>query len=387
MYYFFERLSDFKIYSSVKLYSFIICSLGLLNSSLVSANSCRFADDNPVGNRGVSVTMPLLGGNLTVGRDVPLGAEVYRQTFYPATAIRVTCNNIVTDAIERNFFTSTPLPLSSWSSSPYGGKVYESGVPGIGIVITHGSDAVPYDWSWKNCTGFPGACTVAITPGTTSFTLLLIKIGPVSAGVINGSNIPSTARYLISGNTIDPVRLSFNGNINIVSRTCSTPDISVPMGSHKLSEFSGKDTYTPWKDFSISLNNCPAFNGYFRASGPNWTSNGETGSADNLNSRKNNALQIRLDPTTIAINPALGILSLTPTAPGENPTAKGVGLQLADSSGGPLPLAILRPSGITARADEGASYSIPLRARYIQVEDTITAGPANASAVFTIDYQ
>lgn len=59
----------------------VVCALGLIASESALAATCRFADSNPVGNRGVVVTMPLSGGNLTVGRDVPLGAEVYRQTF------------------------------------------------------------------------------------------------------------------------------------------------------------------------------------------------------------------------------------------------------------------------------------------------------------------
>jgi type 1 fimbria pilin len=49
-------------------------------------------------------------------------------------------------------------------------------------------------------------------------------------------------------------------------------------------------------------------------------------------------------------------------------------------------LATLRASGITPRTDEGASYVIPLKARYIQTESSITAGPANATATFTINY-
>ncbi|NVZ69504.1 fimbrial protein [Pseudomonas costantinii] len=366
--------------------SWWVCVLGLLASGTAFAGTCRFADTNPVGNRGVVVTMPLSGGSLTVGRDVPLGAEVYRQTFFPATNINVTCIDIVPYAIERNFFTRTPLRLSSWNSGVYAGKVYESGVPGIGIVLVHSSDVVPYDWNWRNCSGAVGNCNVNLGPSTTSYTVLFIKIGPVSAGVINGSNLPSVARDLVSDNTIDPVRLNFSGSINIVSSTCTTPDVPVVMGTHQLSEFSGKNSFTPWKDFSIGLNNCPAFNGYYQSSGPTWTSNGGAGSVGNLDSRKNNVLRVRLDPTTAAINPSQGILSINPSRPGDTPAATGVGLQVAESNGTPLPLATLRASGITPRADAGASYSIPLKARYIQTEDRITAGPADATAWFTIDY-
>lgn len=86
------------------------------------------------------------------------------------------------------------------------------------------------------------------------------------------------------------------------------------------------------------------------------------------------------------LNASLGILSLNPSAPGDNPAATGVGVQVADSAGTPLPLATLRASGITPRAEEGASYSIPLKARYIQTGNSITAGPANATTTFTLNY-
>lgn len=368
-----------------RVWAILICAVGLLAGGSAFAGSCRFADSNAVGNRGVTVTMPLSGSNLTVGRDVPLGAEVYRQTFYPQSSIDVTCIDIAPYAIEHNFFTATPMPPASWSGSPYAGKIYQSGVAGIGIVVVHNSDVVPYDWNWMNCSS-TSPCTATLGPSTTSYTVLFIKTGPVSAGVVNGSNIPSVARDLISDNTIGLVRLNFSGSINIVSRTCATPDVAVPMGSHQLSEFSGRNTFTPWKDFSIALNNCPAFNGYYQSSGPTWTSDGGSGAVGNLDSRKSNVLRVRIDPTLAAINPTQGILTVNPSAPGDSPAATGVGVQVADSHGTPLPLATLRASGITPRADEGASYSIPLKARYIQTADSITAGPANATATFTIDY-
>ena len=68
------------------------------------------------------------------------------------------------------------------------------------------------------------------------------------------------------------------------------------------------------------------------------------------------------------------------------PAATGVGVQVATSNGTPVPLATNRASGLTLRTTEG-SYSIPLRARYLQTANTVTPGPANASATFTIIYQ
>ncbi|NWC96540.1 MULTISPECIES: fimbrial protein [unclassified Pseudomonas] len=327
-------------------------------------------------------TQPLLGGNLTVGRDVPLGAEIYRQTFTSPVTFTITCTAGIYNIETRRTLPVTPLALSSWVGTPYGGNVYQTGVPGIGVAIWFSGHALPYSNTDINCGGGTAACNVTIGNGI-FIDMSFIKIGDVSPGTIQGASLPTMLQQRISSNTLEIQRVNFSGSINIVSRTCSTPDVNVPMGSHMLSEFSGPNTFTPWKDFAIALNNCPAFNGYYQDSGPRWASDG---TVSNLDARKNNVLQVRLDPTRAPINAALGILSLNPSAPGDDPAATGVGVQVGDSTGAPLVLANLRSSGITTRAEEGASYSIPLSARYIQTESDITAGPANATATFTINY-
>nr|WP_314385199.1 fimbrial protein [Pseudomonas brenneri] len=327
-------------------------------------------------------TQPLLGGNLTVGRDVPMGAEIYRQTFTSSANFTISCSAGIYNIETRRSLPITPLPLSSWAGTPYGGHVYQSGVPGIGVAIWNAGNPLPFSLSSTNCGGGTNVCNVNIT-GTLAFDISFIKIGDVSPGTIQGSSLPTMTQSRVSSNNLEVQRVNFSGSMNIVSRTCSTPDVNVPMGSHMLNEFSGPNTFTPWKDYSIALNNCPAFNGYYQTTGPRWNSDG---TASNLDSRKNNVLQVRLDPTRTPLNASLGILSLNPSAPGSDPAATGVGVQVADSAGTPLRLATLRASGITTRALEGASYSIPLKARYIQTASSITAGPANATATFTINY-
>lgn len=327
-------------------------------------------------------TQPLLGGNLTVGRDVPLGAEIYRQTFTVAGSYTMSCSAGLYNIETRRLLAVRPLPLSSWSGTPYGGLVYQTGVPGIGVAIWFAGTAVPFSSNNINCGDGVRACNWNLS-GALAFDLSFIKIGDVSPGTIRGASLPTMSQSRVSSNTLEVQRVNFSGNINIVSRTCSTPDVNVPMGSHMLNEFSGPNSFTPWKDYSIALNNCPAFNGYYQVNGPRWASDG---TSSNLDSRKNNVLQVRLDPTRTPLNASLGILSLNPSAPGSDPAATGVGVQVADSAGTPLRLATLRASGITTRAQEGASYSIPLKARYIQTASSITAGPANATATFTINY-
>lgn len=359
----------------------LIAGVTVIGLSLVTGMAmadCNFYSDTAPMIR----TQPLLGGNLTVGRDVPLGAEIYRQTFTQVSPVRFGCSPGIYNIETRRWPSVTPMPLSSWVGVPYGGKVYESGVKGIGVVVWYAGNAMPTSTSIGNCGNNEVECVWTIS-NTLTFDLSFIKIGEVTAGTIQGASLPTVSQNWISSNSLEVMRVNYSGSINIVSRTCLTPDVNVPMGTHLTNEFSGKNTFTQWKDFNIALNNCPAFNGYYQDTGPRWA---DDGSSSNLGSRKNNTLQVRIDPTLAAINPSLGILSLNPSAQGNSPAATGVGLQVADSRGSPLSLATLHASGITPLTQEGASYSIPLKARYIQTADSITAGPANATATFTINY-
>ncbi|CAM3288682.1 fimbrial protein [Pseudomonas fluorescens] len=357
----------------------VVAVAGLSLAAGVAMADCTYLAPT---NGSIVRTQPLLGGNLTVGRDVPLGAEIYRQTFTLAGDYAISCSAGLYNIETRRLLPVTPLPLSSWSGTPYGGRVYQTGVPGIGVALWYAGTALPFSSSITNCGNGTAVCNWTLT-GTLSFDMSFIKIGDVSPGTIQGASLPTMTQSRVSSNNLEVQHVNFSGSINIVSRTCTTPDVNVPMGSHMLSEFSGPNTFTQWKDFSIALNNCPAFNGYYQTTGPRWASDG---TISNLDTRKNNVLQVRLDPTRTPLNTTLGILSLNPSAPGDDPAATGVGVQVADSAGTALPLASLRTSGITTRAEEGASYSIPLKARYIQTESSITAGPANATATFTINY-
>lgn len=351
---------------------------GLALTSGIALADCSFID----GTSALIRTQPLLGGNLTVGRDIALGAEIYRQTHNAATQARISCSvgtyNIAT---MRNLLV-TPHPKSSWAGVPWGGNVYESGVPGIGVVFWFSGTAFPSVVNNTNCGGGTNLC-IWTAQTTLAYDMTFLKIGDVSPGTIQGAQLPTINQVWVSSNSLEVMRMNYSGSINIVSRTCSTPDVNVPMGTHKTSEFTGKNSFTPWKDFSIELRNCPAFNGYYQGTGPRWLSDG---TSNNLESRKNNVLNYRIDSTRAPINAAQGILSLDPAATGSAAAATGIGLQVGNLGGFPTPLATLRAVGLALQAVEGGNYSIPLKARYIQTEDSVTAGPANATATFTINY-
>lgn len=96
------------------------------------------------------------------------------------------------------------------------------------------------------------------------FDIYIIKIGPVSPGTIKGSDLPSSSMRLIpeGGNTLVLSSLNITGTINIISQTCQTPDVNVPIGQVGINQtFKGKGTASAWQDALIRLTNCPQFYG------------------------------------------------------------------------------------------------------------------------------
>lgn len=126
----------------------------------------------------------------------------------------------------------------------------------------------------------------------------------------------------------------------------------------------------------VALNNCPAFFGAFRGAITN----------DSGVTRRSTANQIsyRVDPVTSVVNPAQGVMALQPD--GVNPTAQGIGIQLADAGNNPVGYGATRASGLALNQVDGSSYTIPLKARYYQTEATTVAGQANGAATVTLIY-
>lgn len=332
-------------------------------------------------------TLPIQIANITVGRDIPLGAVVYRQGYNAKGSSRITCSSPPDSMNAVGTVTSAPLALNAWSGAPYAAKVYETGVPGLGVALTNAAGNFPYVAARgkPGCTAGTGSCALD-TDALSQFEMVIIKTGEVSPGAVLASNLPAVeASVNVDGVSFELFHVRLSGVLNVISRTCQTPDVAVDLGLHKLSEFSGVNSTTGLKAFEISLLNCPAFQGSYQTAGPAWDQS--NGSATSVGAKSANRINYRLDPTRPAINAASGIISLNPTAQGGVAAASGIGVQVMTAASGPLPLATYLSSGITPQAVEGASYGIALAAQYIQTADTVTPGPANATVTFTLEYQ
>jgi type 1 fimbria pilin len=362
----------------------LLCGVWVMADAAM-ATSCNYEG----GSRPSSGYMPLQVASITVGRDVALGSVVYRQRYTSASPINVLCESGPFTVKINYVYSAIPKPLSNWATGPYAGKVYLTDVAGIGVVYNTSQAVAPATTGpFPFCEG-AATCNIGFAR-VSDFELLLIKIGDVSAGAIQGANLPTVDNSMTIGNTsVRGFWMSVSGTINIVSQTCTTPDQTVAMGSQMVGDFKGVNTTTPWKNFVISLRNCPAFMGSFSNSGPSWSANSgnnPSGTAG-AGTKVGNSLSLRLDPVRPAMDAAKGILSIEPAGAGKLPSATGVGVQVGSTrTANPLPLSTALPTGLVL-LPTSASYDIPLSARYIQTAAKVTPGPANASATFTIVYK
>lgn len=359
----------------------VFIPLMLIKSALAA---CAFAPDSAL-KQVVNISMPLVGVITTIGADNADGTFAYTQYYQPTFPIpKITCSS-PGQFYQVSQFSSTPLPLSSWNTGVWAGKAYESGLPGlsVGISVNRGTNSMfPASQPSTACTNV-SSCSIAA--GSFALGMSFLKTGPLTTGgVIKGSDLPCTVQsFGQSGDTVDIVRTCYTGTLTVVSQTCTTPDVNVPMGTFDANRtFTGIGTATPWKDASINLTNCPRFYGRFR-SGTDvfYSDNGTFGTG----TPTKNTISLRLTPNTSIINSTSGIIGLNTGST----SATGIGIQLATgqaSDPSPVPVNLSSTTTKTMESDTSTSTKFPLVARYIQTGSTVTPGKANATVTFTINY-
>lgn len=320
----------------------------------------------------LNMSIPLQANNLTVGVDAPNGSIIYQQGFTPTTGRGVNCSS-AGPYVDTYQLPTTPYPLSSWNGTPYPGKVYETNVQGIGVAIAGGGTGV-FPFTSNGC----GTITTGCSTQPRMY-VYLIKIGTVSPGSITGSSLPCTLYSLGQAGAMVPlISACFSGVINIVSRTCTTPDVVVPLGSYDVSKFTGLNSVTSWIDSSIKMTNCPVF--YGKIVGASWSDSGTTSPGTTTN----NTIGVKLTPNTVIVNAPNGIMGIDTSLQG---AASGVGIQLASGTASSPVLFNFNAELIqTMLSTQGSTISIPLVARYIQTASQVTPGKADGKLFFTISY-
>ncbi|WP_431221677.1 fimbrial protein [Serratia sp. L9] len=361
----------------VSLLSLLLSTVVMFSHHASAAPNCSLAP----GSSEITAPMVLQAQNITAGEDLPNGTVLFSQLFTQAAFPSITCTASATayTASTQYSYTARPKPLSAWSGTPHPGQIYETGVPGIGVVVSYYGRAFP---TYRE-TGIaaPAGTVFGYNNIPLEFDVSFIKIGTIAPGTIKGADLPSVAMEFITQGS-NPVRLfsmSFTGAINIVAQTCQTSDVNVPMGTINADQiFKGKGTASKWVDASINLTNCPQFYG---VKGRGYYSNNGIGSL----SLPANQVSLMLTPNTSVIDSSKGIMGLK----SGSGSASGVGIQLAYGE-------VNAPSPDLVNFDVFKNYimsnggattqKLPLVARYIQTDERVTPGRADATATFTINY-
>ncbi|WP_114194434.1 fimbrial protein [Edaphovirga cremea] len=347
-------------------------------------------------------------GNISAGEDIPLGTVIYQGRWYSGAIVGksvISCASPVDTSFWLNVawgLENAPLPLSSWTGSSFGSAVYETGIQGVGIAISQGSDGRGATLG-QPVYKYPNDFNTLLTSGfyqpylaDNNIFVSLIKIGPMNAGSHNleAVKLPSANITLINplrhpitstGLPIKAIIVKFQGQMTVNTQTCTTPHVNVNLGSYDIQHnFTGTGSTTPWIDASIMLTNCPKFYGFYNAANSTLMFDYSTGKGIVATSTSN-SIGVRLTPVGDTINSANGIMAIDPTVSG---AASGVGIQLGWGSNSQTPILFdfLAEKTMTLPKDGTSTIRVPLSARYIQTATTPTPGKANGKVEFTINY-
>lgn len=371
--------------------SYLLVFMGLtlfyssVSQAVVTCTRASYRADN----------LALIPVSITAGSDLPLGSTLYDGRWREdklEDLLACTSPN-PTDETGLATYTlgieSAPYPLSSWSGSPFGGHVYTTNVPGIGVAVWY-NDAV----TTTHTDPIREPENITVRSSVTYFTRItgfdfdisLIKIGPTPPGdyIIQSSSLPVIKLFFkavnnVSGFPITVRNISLSGELKVIAGTCLTPDVNVNLGTHDISSLTNIGSATPWVNSDITLTNCPTFEGYYGSD------NYVQLSAGTVPASTKNQFGVTLTPTSNILDAANGIMSLAP----ETTSATGVGIQVAQgttSTTNPIPFNFNSEIKTTLSRKGNATVIFPLVSRYIKTSPHVTPGPADGKLTFTISY-
>jgi type 1 fimbria pilin len=352
----------------------------LFNHQAIAA--CAFAPTADYPAYSVKkMTVPLAAETISVPSDAAVGSTLYRQRINISTGadkIRVSCD--VTGLFQYLYAYKT-LPMTETST---GTKIYKTGIEGLGIKFVNSSNAnFPVTLPTTNCTASK-TCATADIWSANSFFDLVKTADTVEAGTIQATNLPTTLySFGQAGSMVSIYEINISGSLTINTPTCDiTPasqSMTVLMGTHHISDFAGKGSGTEWKNASIQLNNC----GWFYGNGPKSVVSFDGTSNHIQSGLANNAADITLTPLDGTIIPTEGIMAIANNAS----AATGIGIQLSSTQSVTGKINLNSAYAYALPNDGSRTITIPLFARYIQTENSLSAGKANGKLEYTFSYR
>ena len=357
----------------------LLMLLSLLAFSEQANALCWFDPGKPL-HATKTLTMPV-NATISVTPGLAVWQKVYDQDIRLANqgALNIQCD------VAGPYYYGYNLITTLSETSP-GSKTWATSLTGIGIKIrveagTMGATSLTQAAS--------GTCTNTWACGWSGgyYAVSWLEISKtgntVEPGIINASTLPEIIySFGQADSMVEIYRIRMTGTITVTVPTCNiTPAskaMTVNMGAHKLSDFSGTGSHTGWVDASIYLDGCGQFNGY--GTSTNATYDGSTVTAQNAFT--SNKFSVTLTPLN---GVAAGAMKLKDQSSG----ATGFGIQLSRSQSD---AGIMNLTGATYNYTDPLSnngsttVTVPLYARYVQTAATATGGKADGMLEYTVSY-
>ncbi|WP_025123637.1 fimbrial protein [Serratia sp. H1w] len=359
-------------------------ALAVLQTQAVTCEFTNLFNEN--------LTFPVVGpGMSTVGEDVPVGKVLYASRFWSkgySTSYECSITNaerLMMNTYNKVEVIATPSGVPARSGDK---DIFPTNVPGIGAIFyISGSlfDNAVFPGIWERTFEIGWGTMTQGLGQVSSVNVELVKTGPIAAGTqqVLGSSFPT---FQVSSGSKSPfvvehvfVTLNFSGATTMYTKTCQLAKsvIDVELGTHQRAEFTGIGSVTQWEDFDITLKDCPPFVGY-----GDYTFTERTGALKGSNEANQVAISFNSVHGVVESNPLLAKLESRPGS------ASGIGIELSERNAASS-IKLDGSGGFDLQnlpTQDGSSYVIPLKARYVQYESNMTAGLANGAAVFTITY-
>lgn len=284
-----------------------------------------------------TLTENIDAGNITVQRDAPIGSVLFRKIIPASHETVGTCSEGKFLRQEKTGDLQHPSGNS---------EIFASGVPGVGIRIRVGK-------TLQTMTTQQIGSGPATLKDDRVIAISLIKTGPIIPGQLTPRRLLQTKYSGEDKRIILAKEVILNGGV-ITQASCEviTPTIVVPMGELARNSFKGLSATAGEKEFQIDLN-CS----------------------------KNTNVSVTFSPLA---KPKAGVtLKGVLTAEDGESAARGIGIQMLNNG---MPVEFNTPIEAGKTSVEG-KFSIPLKARYIQTDESVTPGDVNAIASFTMIYQ
>ena len=324
-------------------------------------------------NNQYTVQVALQSATFSAGEDFPVGSNIRVQQVRGYTTVTASCTK---------GGAAVRMSLSGGSLYPGQSNIYQTGINGLGVRFRN-----PYENKYLpfNTTYLSGEIN---TGGWLSFTIELVKMGPITAGTVNNALFPQVRIDAIDADN-NPTRVAWHtitGGFTLQTPTCTTPNFNWDLGTTNTTLLRNQGDASVWVDTPVTLTGCSTFLGNnSNGSYTQYNIQGfNSGSVSQSGSIAPNKLTMTLTPNTSAIDSVNGIVALDNTA-----TASGFGVQLASKQSGTYVAQNLAGSMVVTPTvgDSSGSVRFPLGARIIRTSDAVQGGSIKTSLTYTINYQ